>query len=139
MVRSAATPRVSNHEAISTRLVAPIEPRARVLDLGLMICGPFAQRFHRLPQPTATMRLISLKRRGPLPSSMMTNTLHLSPTRASIEATPRQSLSRCALGGRTGTLMCSGFNGVLRLQKCAFLRELRAVTHIVSVTNLYQG
>src|SRR5260370_15052109 len=29
-----------------------------------------------------TMRLISLKRRGPSPSSMMTNTLHLSPTLA---------------------------------------------------------
>src|SRR3981081_2943340 len=84
-------------------------------------------------------RLISLKRRGPLPSSMMTNTLHLSPTRARIEATPRQSLSRCVLGGSTGTRMCSGFKGVLRFQKCAFLRVLRTVTHIVSVTNIYQG
>src|SRR6202011_795040 len=86
-----------------------------------------------------TMRLISLKRRGPLPSSMITNTLHLSPTRARIEATPRQSLSRCGWGGRTGTFLCSGFNGVLGFQKCAFLRGLWTVTHIVSVTNLYQG
>src|SRR6267378_5895521 len=42
-----------NQTLVSSRLaslVAPIEPRARVLDLGLMICGPFAQRFHRLPQ-----------------------------------------------------------------------------------------
>src|ERR1700688_944392 len=84
-----------------------------------------------------TMRLISLKRRGPSPSSIMTNTLHLSPTRARIEATPRQSLSRCGWGGRTGTFLCSGFNGVLGFQKCAFLRGLWTVTHIVSVTNLY--
>ena len=77
-----------------------------------------------------TMRLISLKRRGPPPSSMMTNTLHLSPTRARIEATPRQSLSRCALGGRTGplvrlgtslrlvTLVCSGFKKVPSCAVC---------------------
>jgi len=62
------------------------------------------------------MRLISLKRRGPLPSSMMTNTLHLSPTRANIEAT----LDNRSRGGRwavrTGTLVCSGF------KECAFLR-----------------
>src|SRR5882757_124694 len=47
------------------------------------------------------IRFNSLKRRGPPLSSMMTSTLHLSPTRARIEATPRQSLSRCALGGKT--------------------------------------
>src|SRR5258707_5639913 len=80
-----------------------------------------------------TMRLISLKRRGPLPSSMMTNTLHLSPTRASIDATPRQSLSRCALGGRTGTLMCSGFNDVLRLQKMCVLAGI-AGSHSYSLS-----
>src|SRR5260370_26551105 len=84
------------------------------------------------------MRLSSLKRFGPSPSIMMTNTLHLSPTRASTEATPRQSLSRCGWGGRAGTLMGSGFIDVLGFQKCAFLRGLPTVTHIVSVTNLYQ-
>src|SRR6267378_3682669 len=45
-----------NQTLVSSRLaslVAPIEPRARVLDLGLMIRGPFAQRFHRLPQPAS--------------------------------------------------------------------------------------
>ena len=35
--------------------------------------------------------------------------------------------------------MCSGFKAVLGFQKCAFLRVLRTVTHIVSVTNIYQG
>src|ERR1700682_6826698 len=33
--------------------------------------------------------------------------------------------------------MCSGFKTVLWFQKCASLRGLRTVTHIVSVTNLY--
>src|SRR5882724_6685335 len=109
-----------------------------------------------------TIRFNSLKRRGPSPSSMITNTLHLSPTRARIDATPRQSLSRCALGGETGafatgafetgrfkpdpvetgpleagTLMCSGFICVLGDQKCAFLRAVQTGTHIVSVTKRY--
>src|SRR6266446_3314693 len=102
------------------------------------------------------IRFNSLKRRGPPLSSMMTSTLHLSPTRARIEAMPRQSLSRCALGGKTnpetdsletdsletgaleagaseagaleaGTTMCSGFTGVLGYQKCAFLRAVQVV------------
>ena len=34
-------------------VVAPVEPRSRVFDLGLMIVGPFAQRLHRLPQPAS--------------------------------------------------------------------------------------
>src|SRR3979490_2515099 len=107
------------------------------------------------------IRFNSLKRRGPPLSSMMTSTLHLSPTRARIEATPRQSPSRCALGGKTnpetdsletdsletgaleagaleaGTSMCSGFTGVLGYQKCAFLRAVQVVTHIAPVTNQY--
>src|ERR1700756_5311673 len=91
------------------------------------------------------IRFSSLKRFGPSLSFMMTNTLHLSPTIERIEATPRQSLSRCGCGGRriagdgTVTFLCSGFTDVLGFQKCAFLRGFRTVTHIAPVTNLYQG
>ena len=80
----------------------------------------------------AIIRLISLKRRGPSPKSMITNTLHLSPTRARIDATARQSLSRWALG-RIGprlmvdtgadavgvvTWVCSGFKNVRSCGVC---------------------
>src|ERR1700723_1461878 len=70
----------------------------------------------------ATMRLSSLKRLGPSNSIMMTKTLHLSPTRARTEATPRQSA--CASGdsgrgGRAGTLVFSGFTDVPSFQRSA--------------------
>src|SRR3954468_24875019 len=55
------------------------------------------------------MRFSSLKRRGPSPSSMITSTLHLSPTRASTAATPRQSLPSWPIAGKAGTFLCSGF------------------------------
>ena len=44
------------------------------------------------------MRLISLKRFGPSPSSMMTNTRHLSPTRASFEGAQRGAADRRVAG-----------------------------------------
>src|ERR1700733_7700401 len=84
-------------------------------------------------------RLISLKRFGPSNSTMMTKTLHLSPTRARIEATPRQSACSCGDGGRAGTLMFAGFKNVPEFQKSAFLWSWQTVTHIAQVTNQYQG
>src|SRR6267142_2228586 len=84
------------------------------------------------------IRFNSLKRCGPPISIMITNTLHLSPTRASTEATARQLPSACGLGDRAGTLVCSSVTEVLQSKKCAFLRGFRTVTHIAPVTNLYQ-
>src|SRR5829696_5101749 len=84
------------------------------------------------------LRLSSLKRCGPAISIMITNTLHLSPTRASTEATARQLSPACGLGGRAGTILCSGLIDVLGCKKCAFLRGFATVTHIAPVTNLYQ-
>src|ERR1700761_1325783 len=83
------------------------------------------------------MRLISLKRFGPSNSIMMTKTLHLSPTRARIEATFRQSACPCGDGGRAGTLLFFGDNDGAWFQKSAFLWGRRAVTHIALVTNQY--
>src|SRR3954467_14119995 len=84
------------------------------------------------------LRLSSLKRTGPSISIMMTSTLHLSPTRASTEATARQLPSACGLGGKAGTFLCSGLMAVLGCKKCAFLRGFATVTHIAPVTNLYR-
>src|SRR3954462_1724733 len=55
------------------------------------------------------IRLSSLKRRGPSPSSKITSTLRLSPIRASTEATARQSLPSWLIAGKAGTFLCSGF------------------------------
>src|SRR6476646_11449547 len=84
------------------------------------------------------LRFSSLKRIGPSISIMITNTLHLSPTRASTEATARQLPSACGPGGMAGTFLCSGLMDVLLYEKCAFLRGFATVTHIAPVTNLYQ-
>src|SRR3954466_4958135 len=85
------------------------------------------------------LRLSSLKRTGPSISIMMTSTLHLSPTRASTEATARQLPSACGPGGMAGTFLCSGLMDVLGYEKCAFLRGFGSRTHIAPVTNLYRG
>src|ERR1700736_1756597 len=41
---------------MSTRLVAPIEPRPRARDLWLVLHRPFAKRFHRLRQAAPEIR-----------------------------------------------------------------------------------
>src|SRR5882724_3530065 len=85
------------------------------------------------------LRFSSLKRCGPSISIMITNTLHLSPTRASTDATARQLPSACGLGGRAGTLVCSSVKEVIQYTKCAFLRGFKTVTNIAPVTILYQS
>jgi len=94
-----------------------------------------------------TMRLISLKRRGPPPSSMMTNTLHLSPTapgsigrgnrsRDAHWAAERETgAAGAAMGSVLGVLVnlvCSGFK---KVPSCAVCDG-----HSYSVSyNIYQG
>src|SRR3569833_1748865 len=84
------------------------------------------------------LRFSSLKRIGPSISILMTSTLHLSPTRASTDATARQLPSACGPAGKAGTFLCSGLIDVLGYEKCAFLQGFATVTHIAPVTNLYQ-
>ena len=117
-------PDTEDCRAVSS-ILARVGDKWTVLIVVLLGDGP--KRFNEIKRMVGG---ISLKRRGPPPSSMMTNTLHLSPTRARIEATPRQSLSRCALGGSTGsllrlgtsmclvTLVCSGFKKVPSCAAC---------------------
>jgi hypothetical protein len=62
----------------------------------------------------------------------------LSPTRASTEATPRQSACASGDSGKAGTFLFSGFTDVPWFEKSAFLRGFRTVTHIAQVTNQYQ-
>src|SRR6266849_600599 len=68
-------------------------------------------------------RRISLKRFGPSPSTPTTNTVHLSPTRANISLTARQSSGTCKLLGINAVPSC-GFGPVI---------------YLASVSNLNQG
>ena len=86
--------------------------------------NPRSVRVSILCEMPPTIRLISLKRFGPLPSSTMIRTLHLSPTRASTELTARQS-SLARLGSSTATYMCSSTKFV---PSCA---SFAAVTNLV--------
>ena len=52
---------------------------------------------------------------------MMTSTLHLSPTRASTEATARQLPSACGPGGMAGTFVVLGSHGCARVSKMCVL------------------
>jgi NAD(P)H-dependent FMN reductase len=76
-----------------------------------------------------TVRFSSLKRFGPSPSNTMMRTLHLSPTRASMERAIRQS-SLAASRSLIATY-------VPQYQVCAFLRSVLHGTTIASVTVLY--
>src|SRR5260370_25672766 len=68
-------------------------------------------------------RRISLKRFGPSPSTPTTSTVHLSPTRANISLTARQSSGTCRLLGINGVPSC----------------DLGPVIYLASVSNLNRG
>src|SRR5215470_3576543 len=68
-------------------------------------------------------RRISLKRFGPSPSTPTTSTVHLSPTRASISLTARQSSGTCRLLGINAVPSC-GFGLVIYLASVSNLNRV---------------
>src|SRR6266481_3206224 len=95
----------------TVRVTRPSRSRPRSVNVNI--------RCEMLP----SARRISLKRFGPSPSTPTTNTVHLSPTRANISLTARQSSGTCRLLGISAVPSCG----------------LALVIYLASVSNLNQG
>src|SRR5712671_6828863 len=95
----------------TVRVTRPSRSRPRSVNVNI--------RCEMLP----SARRISLKRFGPSPSTPTTSTVHLSPTRASISLTARQSSGTCKLLGINGVPSC----------------DLGSVIYLASVSNLNRG
>ena len=138
---------VTAQDHSSCRRVTPVLNRVgdKWSVLIVMELARAARRFNELKRDVdgISQRMLTLTLRGLERDGLVTRTVFPTiPPRVDYELTELGISLRepvRALGGRTGTLMCSGFKAVLGFQICAFLREFGVVTHIAPVTNQYQG
>src|SRR5260221_5710009 len=96
----------------TVRVTRPSRSRPRSVNVNI--------RCEMLP----SARRISLTRFGPSPSTPTTNTVHLSPTRASISPRARQSSGTCRLLGNSAVPSC-GFGSVIYLASVSNLNRGR--------------